>query len=326
MNEYAELFAIQVCGNDTILHLLNPDHPEDTLVRFAVGASLKSATISTTHVAMFDALGALDDLSGVGYADYIVNADVKQRLKDGRMRAITNADQLNFETVVDINPDVLLVYPYGNENYERYGNAGIDVLPIAEYAESHPLGRTEWIKVFGLLTGNFSSAVKIFNGTAGRYHLWQSRSAEINEKPVVFTGSFFKGRWSAPAGESFIARFIRDAGAEYAFADYPGNHNTELDFEVVLRKMAEADFFGKVIHRESQVTREDFMEDNERFELLNSFSDEQLFYCNTATTDYFGQGLLEPDMMLRDLYFIFHSDAASEADSITYQYFKPLNQ
>ncbi len=323
-NDYAHFFAIRTCNGDTTLFLLNPENRSDTLVRFSTRQPLTLATISTTHVSMFLALNALHALIGVGYADYVVDQEVKQRLSDGKIRTITTSDQLNFETVVDLGPDVLLVYPYGNENYARYNNIGISVLPISEYAEHHPLGRTEWIKVFGLLTGSFSKASSVFEQTATRYHHWQTQASAVSERPVVFTGSYYKGRWAAPAGDSFIARFVEDAGAKYAFENYSGNHNIELDFEVVLRIMADADFFGKVIYRERQITREDFMEDNERFELIRTFSDEQLFFCNTMTTDYFGKGLLEPDLMLRDLYHIFHVDATADADAVDFNYFRPI--
>lgn len=322
-NKYASLFAISVHGADTIVYLLNPESFEDTLAQFSTGMDFSaSATISTTHLPMFQKLRAMDDVVGAGFTDYITDPDVHERLEDGRLRAITSSDKLNFEVVIDVQPDVLLVYPYGNENYDRYQQAGIAVLPISEYAESHPLGRAEWIKVFGLLTGNYDEACRIFDALAEDYEATRRKAAESTTAPLVFTGSFYKGRWSAPGGDSFVARFIEDAGAQYAFAEYPGSENVELDFERVLEKISNADFFGKVLHREGQVTRDDFLEENRRFELLNDFGDEQLFYCNTYTSDYFGHGLLEPQLMLSDLYHIFHSTGADSAD---FHYFKPLS-
>lgn len=322
-NDYAAHFAIEVSNADTVIHLLNPADNSDTLALFRAGAMQPVlASISTTHVPMIQALGALDQLAGVGYADYITDLEVRQRLEDGRMRSITSSDKLNFEVVIDVQPDVLLVYPYGNENYDRYEQAGITVLPISEYAESHPLGRAEWIKVFGLLTGNYNEACRVFDAMAEDYEATRAKASERAKEPLVFTGSFYKGRWSAPGGESFVARFIEDAGAQYAFAEYPGSENVELDFERVLEKISAADFFGKVLHREGQVTRDDFLEENRRFELLNDFGDEQLFYCNSYTSDYFGRGLLEPHLMLNDLYHIFHSTAS---DSVSFYYFKPLS-
>lgn len=322
-NDYAAHFATELINADTVIHLLNPADNNDTLAQFKVGLTKPVlASISTTHIPMVQALGALDQLAGVGYADYITDIEVRQRLDDGQLQSITSSDKLNFEVVIDVQPDVLLVYPYGNENYDRYEQAGIEVLPISEYAESHPLGRAEWIKVFGLLTGNYNEACRVFDALTEDYEATRTKAAERANQPLVFTGSFFKGRWSAPGGNSFVARFIEDAGAQYAFAEYPGSENVELDFERVLEKISVADFFGKVLHREGQVTRDDFLEENRRFELLNDFGGDQLFYCNTYASDYFGRGLLEPHLMLSDLYYIFHSTAA---DSVDFHYFKPLS-
>lgn len=322
-NAFAAHFGIAVRGADTAVVLLNPNQPGDTLKVYPIThGELRLASISTTHIPMVQALDAMNQLVGAGYTNYMTDLDVHERLEDGRLRAITSSDKLNFEVVIDVQPDVLLVYPYGNENYSRYEQAGIEILPISEYAESHPLGRAEWIKVFGLLTGNYSEACKIFDALAESYEATRLRAAGSENRPLVFTGSFYKGRWSAPGGDSFVASFIEDAGAQYAFAEYPGSENVELDFERVLEKISAADFFGKVLHREGQVTRDDFLEENRRFELLNDFGDEQLFYCNSYTSDYFGRGLLEPHLMLADLYHVFHSSAS---DSVDFHYFKPLS-
>lgn len=297
----------------------------DTLAVFRAGSDSilpELASISTTHIPLIRSVKGTDQLVGVGYADYIKDAEIHEKLESGEIRSITSNDQLNFEVVVDVGPDVLLVYPYGNENYDRYKKAGINVLPVSEYAESHPLGRAEWIKAFGVLTGNYEEAKKVFETIKAEYQHWKNEAMLQSFSPSVFTGSFYKGRWSAPGGDSFVAQFIRDAGARYVFAEYPGSENVELDFEVVLEKITHADFFGKVLHRDGDVTREDFMEENERFELLRDFSDEELFFCNTGHSDYFGQGLLEPHLMLRDLYHIFHVE---EGDSARFVYFKPLS-
>jgi len=84
-----------------------------------------------------------------------------------------------------------------------------------------------------------------------------------------------------------------------------------------------ADYFGKVIYRESGVKRNDFLEEQNRFELLKSFDDSRLFYCNTAQTDYFGRGIMEPHLMLQELIRIFHPEIARPFQAV---YFHPLKQ
>lgn len=323
-NDFARFFAVQICGGDTVMHLLNPEAPSDTLqtVRLAdLNADVRIAAVSTTHIPFLVATASAQTLVGVGYPDYIRNEAIRQAVESGKVRSITGGGKLNFEVIIDTQPDLLLTYPYAAENYDRYEAAGIRVLSISEYAEHHPLGRAEWVKVFGLLTGNYDRSVQVFERIKKQYLHWKTLSALRSYSPLVFTGSFFKGRWSAPGGDSFVAAFINDAGGRYSFAEHPGNANIELDFEVVLEKIAEADFFGKVLHTEQTVDRKALITDNERFELLDGFDDRHLFYCNTQATDYFGKGVLEPHLVLRDLHQIFHG---VKGDSLAFEYFQPI--
>lgn len=320
-NSHADFFAVEVCGSDTTLYLLNPSTPGDTLIAIWIQEPFgRLATISTTHIPLLTEVGGIENLVGAGYLDYIRDPEVRAMINDGQIIDVMAADKLNYEQVIALRPEALLVYPYGGENYDRYTSAGMVVLPISEYAENHPLGRLEWIKVAGLITGNYSQAVRRFEKARESYLSLARKAADIEDKPLVFTGSFYKGRWTAPGGDSFVARLIEDAGGRYAFAEYPGSENLSLDFEVVLTQIAEAQFFGKVLYRDGEVTRGDFIEENTRFALLNDFENEQLFYCNTDDTDYFGRGLLEPHLMLRDLYQIFQHST----DSAALHYFKPL--
>jgi iron complex transport system substrate-binding protein len=323
-NQYATGFSIQFCEQDTVLFLFNPNNISDTIFSLRINTQnsmSRLACLSTTHLPFLETLNSTEKAVGVGFAEYLFDEKSKARIESGDLVNLTAAGKLDFETVVSLAPEALLVYYYGNEDFSRYQQAGIKVIPINEYAESHPLGRVEWIKVFGLLTGNYDNAVTEFNKIDSIYKTLANSIPDMTKKPVVFTGSFYKGKWAAPGGDSFIAKFISDAGALYAFADYPGNDNINLDFETVLTMIAGADFFGKVIYRESGVFRNDFLEEQSRFELLKAFDDSRLFYCNTATTDYFGQGIMEPHLMLQDLIGIFHPEIASPYKAV---YFHPL--
>jgi iron complex transport system substrate-binding protein len=323
-NQYATGFSIQFCPSDTVLFLFNPNNITDTIFSLRINTQnsmSRLACLSTTHLPFLETLNTPEKAVGVGFAEYLFDEKSKARIDSGDLVNLTAAGKLDFETVVSLAPEALLVYYYGNEDFTRYEQSGIKVIPINEYAEAHPLGRVEWIKVFGLLTGNYSNAITEFNKIDSSYKALVNSIPEMTKKPVVFTGSFYKGKWAAPGGDSFIAKFISDAGALYAFADYPGNDNINLDFETVLTMIAGADYFGKVIYRESGVLRNDFLEEQNRFELLKAFDDSHLFYCNTATTDYFGRGIMEPHLMLQDLIGIFHPEIASPYKAV---YFHPL--
>ncbi|TVR36636.1 MAG: hypothetical protein EA392_14725 [Cryomorphaceae bacterium] len=308
-NSFARGFALYDCGADTLLVLYNPDNRQDTLFTWRSGKPLERlASISTTHVPYLRALNRMHWLVGMGADAYVRDDSLKAMLKSGSVKRISVGNELNFEVTIASNPDALLVYPYGNTSYDAYREAGILVVPISEYAEQHPLGRAEWLKVFGLLTGSWELALEHYDEMEAEYLLFRDALAEEAERPTVFAGSYYKGQWAAPSGESLMAQLLADAGAEYAFASHQGSENISLDFEKVLASIGGADFFGKVLHHKGAVTRDALMEEQERFQLLSRFEDGRIFYCNTAERDYFERGVLEPHLMLRDLGMIFHPE------------------
>jgi iron complex transport system substrate-binding protein len=74
------------------------------------------------------------------------------------------------ELLLSIKPEWFTVYPYGHDGYEKYTSKGINCLPISEYLETHPLGRAEWIKVFGELCGKSKEANAVFTSIKNEYN------------------------------------------------------------------------------------------------------------------------------------------------------------
>ncbi len=50
----------------------------------------------------------------------------------------------------------------------------------------------------------------------------------------------YQGTWSMPAGGSYAARLIKDAGGTYPWADKAGTGNVQLNFEAVYAKGGQA--------------------------------------------------------------------------------------
>ena len=140
-------------------------------------------------------------------------------------------------------------------------------------------------------------------------------------RPSVFAGSFAEGIWYAPPGNSFIGAFLNDSGARYLFGDVQKTGNVELQFEELFDKAYEVDWWGKVIYEEGDLTLERIRADDERFAELQAFREKQVFYCNAAETDYFGDGVVEPHVILRDLIEIFYPECQEDYENV---YFKSI--
>ncbi len=277
------------------------------------------AAQSTTQMAMFETIEALDHLKGVAYLDYVKSEAIHAAVERGEMMDVSGAQEIDFEKLVLCNPDAVLVYPFGYDNEAQFEAAGIPTIPISEYLESHPLGRLEWIKVFGFLCDEESRAKAYFQQVESEYLALVEKAP--NTSPSVFTGSYSSGTWFAPGNDTFMAQFIRDAGGVYLFEDYPGKDNIQLPFETLFVKALEADFWGKVLYEPGDLSMDEIRSSDERFTQLKSFKEKQVFYCNAAEVDYFGSAVMEPHLILADLKAIFQKN-----DSAQFHYFKPVER
>ena len=277
------------------------------------------AAQSTTQMALFESIKALEHLKCVAYLDYVKSEAIHSAVEGGEMMDISGAKEIDFEKLVLCAPDAVLVYPFGYDNEAQFQAAGIPTIPISEYLEAHPLGRSEWVKVIGFLCNEAAAAHAVFDQIEAAYLVQLQENSE--DKPSVFTGSYSSGTWFAPGNDTFMAQFIRDAGGSYLFSDYPGQDNIQLPFETLFVKALEADFWGKVLYEPGDLSLEEIRSSDERFTNLKSFKNKQVFYCNAAEVDYFGAGVMEPHLILSDLHAIFQKN-----DSVQFHYFKPVER
>ena len=275
------------------------------------------ATWSTTHAPHILALGAEDMWRGTGYLDRL-DLDGSGA---GNVMDLGGDGGLDEEALVASGARVLTSYPFGDPMQGVHERTGVSVMALREYEEPDPLGRAEYIKVFGWLTGRGEIADSLFKDIAARYDSVKTagaHAAEIKGRPDVFTGSEQAGMWTAPTGEGLVARLIEDAGGHYlldaaterAMGLRREGSNLEMDLEqcAMLAKGAEA--WGKVVYAPEGWYLEDVQETLSWLPLEGKL----MFHCNTAEVDYFGAAVLEPDRMLSDLVDILHGTGAEQVE------------
>src|SRR5690606_23480458 len=98
---------------------------------------------------------------------------------------------------------------------EKLPRFGIPVVMVAEYMETDPLGKAEWIKFMGAFFGREELAERKFAEIEAQYLEVKTLAAQAEGKPTVFTGLPWKGDWFVSGGNSFQARLFKDAGAFY---------------------------------------------------------------------------------------------------------------
>lgn len=323
--EYAKGFEIQLNSDSSkTIVLYNLERPGEVLqkIHWRPREISRIACASSTHISMIDRLGRIDDIKGVTVAELVKNKHARQRIDNGEILNITTGEEIDTEIVLSLNPQLLFLYPFGGYNIEKFLKKGIGCVQVSEYLEQHPLGRAEWIKVFGVLLGESEKADSAFNRIKNSYVELKSKvdTAEV-QRPEVFYASYSNGSWFAPPGNSFIAQLINDAGATYIFSDSLKTSNLILPFETLFARVYNVDYWGKITYESGDLTLDKIINEDKRLSEIQSVKNKNVFYCNTAETDYHGDALVEPEVILADLISIFHPRLLPQYQQV---YFKKI--
>src|SRR5690606_39228304 len=181
----------------------------------------RAATMTTTNLSHFVALGALDALVGIGGGRYVCSPAIRERLRAGSIRAVGEDVNVDVEALTAIRPDLVFTYVVGGSSdggMAKLAEAGISSVVEGSYMEETPLGRAEWIKFTAAFFGMESRADSLFAEVDGAYRSLAARARGAARKPTVFVGAPFGGVWSMPGGRTYVARLLEDAGADYPWA------------------------------------------------------------------------------------------------------------
>ncbi len=264
--------------------------------------------LSATHLAFLDALDAINRLVGVSSADYVVSDEFRHLVDSGQISEIGLGDHFKLETLMRLSPDVVMTSPRKGQEFELLRQAGITVLPNGDYLESHPLGRAEWIKFVGLLTGREVLAMHIFDSIKTSYDRLTQLTDSVKYRPTVLSGKQYGGFWDLPGGRSYVARLLKDAGADYLWAENPDAGSITLDFETVYNRGYNADFWRFLAYSEEPLSYDMLRAEDERYPDFKAFIGKKVLVCNTREKPYFQIGLLEPQVILADYIRIFHPE------------------
>src|SRR5690606_26087390 len=179
---------------------------------------------STTHISSLVALNQHDKLMGFPNRDYISSPVVRMMIKEGKIAELGDQQSLNFEKTIDLQPQLIVGLRMDSETskFNQFEKAGIPVLYNADWVETSPLGKAEWVKFFGVLFDQQEKANSYFQEIVSEYNYAKKMVSEIKDRPTVLSGSIFQDVWYAPQGESWMAVFIKDAQGDYVWKDTQG--------------------------------------------------------------------------------------------------------
>lgn len=267
---------------------------------------------STTDIPSLEALGEISALIGFPETDYISSKTTRKQIDLGNIKEIGGLLHLNTETVLDLSPQLFIGFSSQKENksFQLLERLGIPVFMNGSWLENHPLGRAEWIKVFGVLFHKEKEAEAYFNGIEKAYLALKKKAKKANFSPTVLSGNLYKDIWYTPAGESYAAELLRDANANYLWGDSKGEGSHALSFEVILEKGQKAEYWIGGGNFKTIKALTTFEEKYNLFDVVKS----QKIYSKDLKKGakkgilYYEQGALRPDWVLADLIYIFHPE------------------
>lgn len=287
---------------------------------------------STTQVPHLDLLGISDRMIGFPNTDLISSELMRKQIDLGKVTDLGKGPIANVELTVDLEPDLVILSTMGDnlEQLSLLDRAGIPVALNGEYTEQSPLGRAEWIKFTGALTGKYPESLEVFEKIESAYLSLKKEisDAGLENKPTVISGTMYKDIWYAPAAENWGALFLEDAGADYIFKNKSGTGSLQLNYEYVLETAMEADIWiGAADFKDLQTMKEA----DRRYTNFRAFQKGQVYtFTNkkgvTGGIEYFELGYMRPDILLKDLIKIFHPDQLPDYDLYFYEKLKQVKR
>jgi iron complex transport system substrate-binding protein len=341
---YAERFTLEKQNDITILTIKDPwqgaknvnqifylvkkgkELPESSKNGTVINVPVERIIcMSTTHCAMVSALNEKNSIVAVSGSDYFYESYFTGKVKKGELKEIGYDDNINKELVISLSPDLIMIYGVGSESagyHNKIRELGFTVMYNADYLEVNPLGKAEWIKLFGALYCKEELAGNIFNKIEQEYNsLRDSVSRNISGRPQVLLGLPWKDIWFVSPGNSYISALIKDGGGHYLWEETQSEISAPYSLENVFLKALNAEYWLNI---GSAKTRMDITGIDPRLADLPCFKSGKTFNNNKRTTgaggnDYWESGSLHPHIILRDIASILHPELFPNTDQVYYK-------
>ncbi|MCK0146994.1 ABC transporter substrate-binding protein [Arenibacter sp. F26102] len=346
--DYAQGFTIESTSSDiTIIKVSSPWPGSEATFTYALVPKEKLASItldkdaynaiigipvekmvvtSTTHIPALEALGEADKLIGFPDTEYVSSPQTRKRINEGMVKDLGNNEALNSEMVIAINPEVVVGFSINNKNkaYETIQRSNIPVVYNGDWTEETPLGKAEWIKFFAPFFQKEKKADSIFHAIEDSYNSAKILAKKAKTRPTVLSGALYKDIWYLPGGKSWASRFIEDANADYLWNNNASNGSLSLSLESVIERAKDADFW---VSPSQFGDYSELKEANRHYAQFAAFRNNKVYtYANskgeTGGLLYFELAPNRPDLVLKDLIYIFHPELLPH---YTPTFFKPLD-
>lgn len=325
--KYAKNIRLDQFETYKLISILNPWGSGDTLLtyvlfpkgvengnlpkaNYTIGIPVdRLAPMSASAIGFLDELNAIDKISAITKMQNIYNLSIREKIDKGLILELGFSENINFELLLSSNIDMLIQTPYGPDlsSDNRISEAGIPIIYNADWLETSPLGRAEWIKFIALFIQEDEKADSIFNAIEKDYLDLSAKAKEFKQNDDVIIGALFKDVWYMPSGNSFKAILINDAGSKYYWNSTPNNGSEALGFEVVVKNQLNTNVWIEAPYK----TYKDLIAADSRYGIFAAVKNKNTFHNmkqmhDDGANNYWERGVCKPNEILSDLIRIFH--------------------
>lgn len=308
--DFAKNFEFEIVNGETILHILNP---KDSLPSSFYPADINSTRIislSSTTNGMIALLNQHNTVIGVSNKQFLYDSIFIKNFNQGLIEEFGEETNHSLEKVIKSRATHILYSGFNSKfpNEEKLKKLGISAIPIYDWRETHPLGKAEWIKVIGFLTGHLNEANSYFEQVKTAYiNLTQNTS--YAGKPTVLAGNIFNDIWYAPAANSYMGILFSDAGADYVYKNdsLTGTASLQFSFEKILMDNQTTEYWINPGKKD----REALLIQNPKIKHLSILNN--AFTYSNKQNKYWELSASQPHLLLEDLISIFHDEPVNES-------------
>ena len=320
----------------------------------------RSAVFIAPHCQLMYELGCQQAIRGVCDLNYINIPDVRKRAASAGKASSGNASSGNassgnasaqnsivdcgssmapdIERIIALKPEAILVSPFENSGgYGKLDKLHIPIIEAADYMESSPLGRAEWMKFYGMLFGkdkNISTTVagkalttvvgkaseatlpascelkadSLFAKIEKEYLKLKAEAGKLPKGLSILTERKTGNVWYVPGGQSTIGILLKDANARYIFSDDQHSGSLPMSPEQILAKGSQVDVWAFKYFGGAPLSQVQLLQEYDGYKALAAFSWGNIYQVDTSTVPYFELTSFHPELLLREFIILAHGE------------------
>ena len=288
----------------------------------------RSAVFIAPHCQLMYELGCQQAIRGVCDLDYINIPDVKKRVALSGSTSAQNpivdcgsSMAPDIERIIALKPEAILVSPFENSGgYGKLDKLHIPIIEAADYMESSPLGRAEWMKFYGMLFGNEegksngisgsceSKADSLFSQIEKEYLKLKAEAGKLPKGLSILTERKTGNVWYVPGGQSTIGILLKDANARYIFSDDQHSGSLAMSPEQILAKGKQVDVWAFKYFGGAPLSQAQLLQEYDGYKALAAFSRGNIYQVDTSTVPYFELTSFHPELLLREFIILAHGE------------------